>query len=369
MINVNLKRYPIRENDSFQAWNSADEYIIDYIEENNLLFSNPLIIEDEFGALSLSINSENKYLICDSILSEKGIIQNLINNNQDIKSFQFLSAFSELPDNIDAVIMKIPKNTVYLQYLISGLNYYLRDKTPIIAGIMQKYQNKSIFDCFEKSTCDYHSTLARKKARLLLAYTRKTQDLEHFINYINDYNLNLINYPNCFSYEKTDIGARFFIENFQTDISKPENIIDLACGNGILGITCAKRFPEAVLHFSDISNSALLSAEQNMSCNLPGQKCSFYRNNSLEAFEDDFADLIVCNPPFHDQHKISLDTSFEMFSDAKRVLRNNGELLIVANSHLGYQAFLNRLFGNCRVIAQNKKFNLFQIKLTKLKKN
>ena len=35
---------------------------------------------------------------------------------------------------------------------------------------------------------------------------------------------------------------------------------------------------------------------------------------------------------------------------------DNGELVIVGNRHLDYQDKLERIFGNCEVLAENKKF-------------
>ena len=45
-----------------------------------------------------------------------------------------------------------------------------------------------------------------------------------------------------------------------------------------------------------------------------------------------------------------------MFNDAKRVLKKGGELRIVGNRQLGYHVKLKRVFGNCKIIANNKKF-------------
>jgi len=45
-----------------------------------------------------------------------------------------------------------------------------------------------------------------------------------------------------------------------------------------------------------------------------------------------------------------------MFEQAKRSLRNGGELRIVGNRHLGYHLKLKRLFGNCEVLGSDRKF-------------
>ncbi len=45
-----------------------------------------------------------------------------------------------------------------------------------------------------------------------------------------------------------------------------------------------------------------------------------------------------------------------MFHHARRCLKINGELYIVANRHLDYFHKLKKIFGNCATIATNNKF-------------
>ncbi|MBW6054972.1 methyltransferase [Escherichia coli] len=45
-----------------------------------------------------------------------------------------------------------------------------------------------------------------------------------------------------------------------------------------------------------------------------------------------------------------------MFHHARRCLKINGELYIVANRHLDYFHKLKKIFGNCTTIATNNKF-------------
>ena len=43
-----------------------------------------------------------------------------------------------------------------------------------------------------------------------------------------------------------------------------------------------------------------------------------------------------------------------------QVLVKGGELWVIGNRHLGYHAKLKHLFGNCEVVASNKKFTLLK---------
>ena len=67
-------------------------------------------------------------------------------------------------------------------------------------------------------------------------------------------------------------------------------------------------------------------------------------------------DLVICNPPFHMGRATGDLIAWRMFEQAKYSLRTGGELRIVGNRHLGYHLKLRRLFGNCEVVASDRKF-------------
>ncbi len=67
-------------------------------------------------------------------------------------------------------------------------------------------------------------------------------------------------------------------------------------------------------------------------------------------------DLVLCNPPFHQDRIVGDGLARAMFEQSHSVLKTGGELRLVANSHLGYHARLMEIFGGCRLVASNEKF-------------
>jgi len=65
---------------------------------------------------------------------------------------------------------------------------------------------------------------------------------------------------------------------------------------------------------------------------------------------------VVNNPPFHEKHAICDTIASQMFTESRDVLRRGGELWVVGNRHLDYQAKLKGLFGNCELVAGNPRF-------------
>ena len=74
-----LQRYPVRKKETLRAWDAADEYILDYLEKNDLLYQGVslLILNDNFGGLSIPLNQYQPVVMTDSFLSMQGISSNL----------------------------------------------------------------------------------------------------------------------------------------------------------------------------------------------------------------------------------------------------------------------------------------------------
>ncbi len=354
-----IDRFPFRENDPFQGWNSADELILNHLNDNG----HPekiLVIEDEFGTLAVSLEAKEISLVNDSFISVQGIKRNLNQNIVEDKEIRLLSPFDDFPEDIDLIILKIPKANNYLEFLLKKLNNTYKKPIPIIAGGMIKYLNSSVYKLFEQLNSDMKSSLGWKKARLIFSETKPTSELLDFTKKYSEYEINIVNYPNLFSFDQIDIGTRFFIENFQTEKETVDTILDLGCGNGILGVFAGKKYPIAQLMYNDINFSAIESARETAQANDQFNRSVFIQGHAIEKQLGQCIDLVLCNPPFHDHHKISLSTAQEMFSSAKKVLKANGELFVVANRHLGYHQILKSIYDNYEVIKENEKFVLLK---------
>ncbi|MBW2185303.1 MAG: methyltransferase [Deltaproteobacteria bacterium] len=182
---------------------------------------------------------------------------------------------------------------------------------------------------------------------------------------LDDYNVTVVNHANVFSRQKLDIGTRFFLENMPSD-SSAKDVIDLGCGNGLLGVVYALKNPRAQLTFVDESYMAVASARTNyehaldMCDNGERGSAEFFVTDCLTDIETNSIDLILNNPPFHQNTAVGDHVAWQMFIESKKVLRNNGELWVIGNRHLGYHTKLKRLFGNCETVASNQKFVLLK---------
>ncbi len=355
-----LHRYPRPAQHGLQAWDAADEYIITELMTREWDQSAPLLIlNDGFGALTLALHHHRPYSLTDSRISELAMDANARDNGLE-KNWHRLNSLAELPGQPGLVLMKLPKTNAMLEYQLAALSQVMGPDTRLVVGAKARDIHSSTLKLFEHHIGPTHTSLAWKKARLIFCQpdgSREATPLPAPLSWpLEGSGFTIHNHANVFSRISLDIGARFMLEHLPAN--RPDRIIDLGCGNGVLGLTALARNPDAEVTFVDESYMAMASARLNVSENLPeaGSRARFMVNNCLDGMAADSADLILCNPPFHQQQAITDHIAWQMFVDAKRVLRRGGELLLVANRHLDYHQKLKRLFGNQRVVASNRKF-------------
>ncbi|WP_157918429.1 methyltransferase, partial [Escherichia coli] len=80
--------------------------------------------------------------------------------------------------------------------------------------------------------------------------------------------------------------------------------------------------------------SSRLNFEPNMQGGL--DRCDFMTNTALSGVGPSLLKAVLSTPPFHQQHALTDNVAWEMFHHARRCLKINGELYIVANRHLDY---------------------------------
>lgn len=140
--------------------------------------------------------------------------------------------------------------------------------------------------------------------------------------------------------------------------SPPAAICDLGCGSGILGMVAASRFPGSRVYLVDSSASAVALAVRNLAANgitnaMAGATAG------LAFFSDRSLDLILCNPPFHQEHLTDHTTAQSFIAEARRTLRPGGTLELVANRFLSYERPLRAVFGaDAGPIAEDSSFKL-----------
>ncbi len=358
-----LKRYPEKAHPSLRAWDAADELLLHHLDSiNTELPTQPRvwIFNENFGALATALNSWLPISISDSFLSHQGTRNNYLLNQMECHQSLCQASTAPLSDTVDLVLIKVPKTLALLEHQLHQLKPHLTTDTRIIAAGMVKQIHRSTLELFEKIIGPTHTSLAKKKARLIFTEPNLSMNSSGS-PYPSYYQLEhsqyqICNHANVFCREKLDIGTRLFLQHLP-EMPEAQDIIDLGCGNGIVGLIAAEKNPQATLHFVDESYMAVTSAETNFKAAFGDQRhAQFKVANCLDGYAKDSADIVLNNPPFHQQQVVGDHIAWQMFRQSFDCLRHQGELWVVGNRHLGYHTKLKHLFGNCTTLASNAKF-------------
>ncbi|QLG87574.1 methyltransferase [Chitinibacter bivalviorum] len=340
-----LNRYPSKHAKELRAWDAADEYLAQMILPNEPV----LLVNDGFGALHLAAKhhaAAGIYHLNDSWCSLKAIELNIENEAAPIMY---------KGQDITYALVKLPKSISLLQAQLQLLAGSLKRPLKLFFSGMQKHVSNGHLDVL-KAMCGAVEYLpTQRKARLYQVVLSPQIFAQSPIEVpVPELNLKLINCAGVFAEQKIDIGSRFFIENF-TLLPKAKRVADVGCGNGLLSLAYCNMHPDSELFLYDESLAAIQSAKLSFQANFPNQKVSITHHDGLADIAEQF-DLILINPPFHQQTTVMTDIALSMFAQAKQCMTSTSELWIVANRHLEYQRDLKKWFKRVECIAQNTKF-------------
>ena len=360
---IQLDRYPPTRNPTLQPFDAADSYLLNALAEDQTTTASVLIVNDQFGALACALAERRPVSWGDSHLSETALRHNLQRNSVPADAVTFVDSQHIPQGSFQRVLLRIPKSLTLFEQQLSALRPLLEPGARVFAGSMIKHLPPSAGDLLARHIGSYQASLGWKKARLLIA-TFDPELREHPICLESRYPLaelgiELTNLPGVFSRERLDIGTRALLPHIPAEPAA-RHIVDLGCGNGALGIVAALRNPGARLTFLDESYAAVASAKRNASAAGLAQAAEFRVADGLSQAEPASVDLILCNPPFHQQQVIGDEIALRLFGQSHRALRIGGRLIIVGNRHLGYHVALKRLFGNVEQLAANAKFVVLQ---------
>ncbi|MFC4864572.1 methyltransferase [Pseudomonas sp. MAHUQ-62] len=357
---LDLVRQPEQQDDPLQAFDAADEYLLNHLHEQGIASDTRiLVLNDSFGALAASLATHAHVTSSgDSHLGHIALQRNLARNELDAGRVRFVAA-SELAEGpFDRVLVRVPKTLALLEEQLIRLHGQLAPGATVVAAGMVKHLPHAAGDLLEKYIGPMQPSLAVKKARLLIATAEQkpAPASPYPTRYqLDQPRLTLINHANVFCREGLDIGTRAFLPHLPRSLADIR-AADLGCGNGVLGIVYALANPQAQMTLVDESYMAVQSAKENWRAALGERPADIRAGDGLAEQPGESLDLVLCNPPFHQQQVVGDFLAWRMFVQARNALVKGGELWIVGNRHLGYHAKLKRLFRGVEQVAATPKF-------------
>ncbi|MGW7078133.1 methyltransferase [Streptomyces sp. NPDC054866] len=385
-----LTRFPEDPRDPLRAWSAADAYLLRHLageagpagETGEAakpvdLSGTVVVVGDRWGALTTALAEHRPTLITDSFLAREATRANVARAGFAPDAVRLSTTDDAPPSRIDVLLVRVPKSLALLEDQLHRLAPALHAGTVVVGTGMVTEIHTSTLDLFERIIGPTRTSLARQKARLIFSTPDPERDAGPSPwprSYVLDADsgagsgLTAVNHAGVFCAERLDIGTRFFLRHLPTGRGASggaeggapggaPHIVDLGCGNGVLGTAAAVADPEATVTFIDESYPAVASAEATFRANAaPSTRAEFIAGDALSAVPAGSVDLVLNNPPFHSHQATTGATAWRMFAGARAALRPGGELWVVGNRHLGYHVKLRRLFGNSQVVASDPKF-------------
>jgi 16S rRNA (guanine1207-N2)-methyltransferase len=357
---LDLIRQPEQQNEPLQAFDAADEYLLSHLAEQQPAAElRVLVLNDSFGALAASLAGKvNVVSSGDSFLAAQGLEKNLARNGMAFDAVTHIPSSEALAGPFDRVLIRVPKTLALLEEQLIRLQGQLAPGAQVIAGAMIKHLPRAAGDLLERYIGPVQASLAVKKARLLIATAEAKAPVTS--PYPTRYRLDtpaieLLNHANVFCREGLDIGTRAFLPHLPKNLGTAR-VADLGCGNGVLAIASAMQNPDAHYTLVDESFMAVQSAAENWHAALGEREVTVRAGDGLAGQEPQSLDVVLCNPPFHQQQVVGDFLAWRMFQQAREALVVGGALYIVGNRHLGYHSKLARLFRGVEQVAATPKF-------------
>ncbi len=360
-----LTRFPEDPRERLRAWDASDEYLLRHLAEREVPLSGTVVVVgDRWGALVTALAAHRPTQITDSYLTQEATRANLARHGVEPGTVRLLTTQDAPPDRIDVLLVRVPKSLALLEDQLLRLAPAVHEGTVVVGTGMVKEIHTSTLQLFERILGPTRTSLAEKKARLIFCTPEPSPEpaanpwpyaytLPDGIGAVSQGTV--VNHAGVFCADRLDIGTRFFLGHLP-DGKGAQRVVDLGCGNGIVGTAVGLANPEAEVLFVDESFQAVASAEATYRANgVPGH-AEFRVGDGMAGVPAGSVDLVLNNPPFHSHQATTDATAWRMFTGARRALRPGGELWVIGNRHLGYHVKLRRLFGNSELVAGDPKF-------------
>lgn len=168
------------------------------------------------------------------------------------------------------------------------------------------------------------------------------------------FNYSFISDAGVFSKDGIDTGSKILMESIVNTVQAlGENVLDVGCGYGTIGVILGKIYPGSKFEMVDVNPRALELAKLNAERN--EVEASIHESFCLDSVErNDYSDIIT-NPPI----RAGKQVIYQIFTDAYHHLAPQGHLWVVIRKQHGAESARKKLmdlFANCDVIHKEKGF-------------
>lgn len=158
--------------------------------------------------------------------------------------------------------------------------------------------------------------------------------------------------PGVFSADAIDPASALLAAHLPVHLG--DVVADLGAGWGYLSAQVLARADVRAVHLVEADQTALDCATRNIT----DPRAVFHWADATAWQPPEPVDCVVMNPPFHTDRRADPELGRAFIRAAARMLTRSGQLWMVANRHLPYEALLGELFAKVDETGGNTRFKI-----------
>ncbi|MDW3224484.1 MAG: class I SAM-dependent methyltransferase [Paracoccaceae bacterium] len=159
--------------------------------------------------------------------------------------------------------------------------------------------------------------------------------------------------PGVFSADAVDPASALLVDALPEKLG--QRIADVGAGWGFLSAHLLTRSDIEEVHLIEAGHMALECARRNVT----DARARFHWADATTWRPEAKLDAVIMNPPFHTSRVADPKLGQNFVRAASQMLHAQGQLWMVANRHLPYEATLTKLFAKVAEIGADRRFKLF----------
>ena len=160
--------------------------------------------------------------------------------------------------------------------------------------------------------------------------------------------------PGVFSADGIDPASRFLGDHLPVKMGT--HVVDLGGGWGYLAARALERDTISRLDLVEADHAALTCARENIG----DPRVRFHWDDATRWQPESAVDTVIMNPPFHKGRAAEPELGRAFIRAAAAMLKPGGQLWLVANRHLPYEAALAQSFAQVEEVAGDTRFKVLR---------
>jgi 16S rRNA (guanine1207-N2)-methyltransferase len=326
------------------------------------------VVDDRYGVLTLGLlathGASDVRVVQDSLVSERAL--GAAAGTFGRRGFRHPGSLEDAFRDVRLVLLRLPKSNDRLDEVARAVARYAAPDVVLLCGGVNKHMTLSQNDVLRRYFDDVTASRGRGKSRLLVAQdplaaaaarAAVTAPWPRRVHR-DELGMTIVAHGGVFAGTSLDLGTRVLLEAMDDAVPSARTAVDLGSGNGVVAVEIARRRPALRVIATDVATTAVESTAATAAANGVADRVQVLRSDAGDEIDSGSAQLVLCNPPFHEGTTVSTDAAEAMFRNAATILQAGGELWCVWNTHLRYRPVLERLVGPTRQVVRTAKFTV-----------